>query len=171
MKRQYVLMFFLFLTILARAQMVKPFVVNSAGGSATVGGNVYDWSFAEMVMINTSVGTNMIVTAGLMQPIDPNVGTEELVQMSETVKVFPNPTSGAVNIETAFNQEGTLNFQLFDISGRLLERGEKELDSGTSLTDMDISQKPAGDYLLRINFSSGTGKGIFQKTFKIQKLN
>lgn len=171
MRKQYVLMFFLLLTILARAQMVKPFVVNSAGGSATVGGNVYDWSFAEMVMISTSVGTNMIVTAGLMQPIDPNVGTEELVQMAESVRVFPNPTSGAVNIETAFNQSGILKYQLLDISGRLLDKGEKDLDQGASLTDMDLSQKPAGDYLLRISFSSGSGKGIFQKTFKIQKLN
>jgi hypothetical protein len=170
MKKKLILMLFVLTAMGSWAQMVKPFTVNSTGGSAALGGNVYDWSFAEMTLINTAVSGNLIVTQGLLQPIDPNVGTDELPTLSEGVKIFPSPTIDLLNLETSLNLPGRLSYQLMDMTGKMVANDELKVVNGKTLTTVSLELYPAGEYLLRVTFLSNTGRGNFNQTFKIQKI-
>jgi hypothetical protein len=170
MKKKLILMLFVLAALGSWAQMVKPFTVNSTGGTATLGGNTYEWSFAEMTLVNTTAASNLIVTQGLLQPLDLNVGTTELTALPGGLKVYPSPTFDLLNLETSFDLPGQLNYQVMDMAGKVVLRNELKLESGSTLTSLSLEPYPAGEYLLRVLFISRAGTGNFNQTFKIQKL-
>jgi len=71
------------------------------------------------------------------------------VEQKEYIRLYPNPTSGIVNIETQKINEFHIieNMQLFNVEGKLVE------SFGTSPTkfSIDISDHPRGVYFLKIN--------------------
>ncbi len=154
-----------------RAQSITPSTCNSAGGSNTIGGNLYEWSFGEMLVINTSIGSNVIVTAGLLQPSDPNVGIAELPLITGRVNVYPSPTSDLLNIETAFQTAGKFSYRFTDLDGKILGIDEFSLSTGSNTRSLSVSRFPAGEYLLTIIYSPEKTSGKFVQTFKVQKIN
>ena len=74
--------------------------------------------------------------------------------MDNSVKVYPNPSNGVVNIEADGN---ILSFELYDVQGRLLQSSALNEVSG----QVDISQRAGGMYFLKIK----TEKGV-----KVEKL-
>lgn len=74
------------------------------------------------------------------------------------VNVFPNPTSGILNIES----ETDLQILLYDLSGKLKLRTSQPSGSG----QIQIGDFPSGGYVLHA--SDNIGK---MKVFKIQKLD
>jgi hypothetical protein len=170
MKKKLILSLFVLAALGSWAQMVKPFAVNSTGGSATLGGNIYDWSFAEMTIVNTATASNLIVTQGLLQPIDPNVGTDEFPLIPEGVKVYPSPTIDLLNLETSFNLTGRLKYQLMDMAGKVVTGDDLTVVKGNTLTTLSLAAYPPGEYLLQVVFLSQTGNGNYNQTFKVQKL-
>ncbi|MBK7028745.1 MAG: T9SS type A sorting domain-containing protein [Bacteroidales bacterium] len=169
--RKY-LIFFLVLMMAAGAlaQMVKPFAVNSTGGTAIISGNVYDWSFAEMALTETSVSPNMIVTAGLLQPIDPNVEVPELLETTIYLNVYPNPTADQLYLESNLKEAGQLMIQMYDLTGRLIKDQTTEMEAGNQLETIAMDQCTPGEYLLRVLFLSVKPDSRYQQTFKIQKV-
>jgi hypothetical protein len=170
MKKLLLVMLVVVPSLCGFSQMVKPFVVNSAGGSAVIGGNSYDWSFAEMVMISTTSNANLIVTAGLLQPIDPNVGVAELESSRGGVKVYPNPVDDLLNLESSFQAPGNLSYQLFDMAGKQLILESSNLQAGENLQKLSLKDFAPGNYLLKVIFSSDKTADNFMQTFKIQKV-
>lgn len=54
------------------AQSPGPYVVNSGGGSATTSsGHVYEWSIAEMTLVETMNTPQLWLTNGFLQPLQP----------------------------------------------------------------------------------------------------
>lgn len=149
--------------------MVKPFTVNSTGGTAIIGGDVYDWSFGEMVMINTAASANLIVTAGLLQPIDPNVEIPEPVNAGILLNAYPNPSSDQLFLDCKLIDAGFISIQLLDMTGRMLYQHSQELTSGSQLLSVPMTSYSPGDYLLRTLLDDSSGKQ-YVKTFKIQKI-
>jgi hypothetical protein len=152
------------------SQMVVPSAVNSAGGSAIIGGNSYDWSFAEMVVISTSTSANLIVTAGLLQPIDPNVGEAELESAKGILNVFPNPAEDLLNLESSFHSSGNLSYQLYDMSGKSILLNSSDQKAGINLETLSLKGCAPGHYLLKVVFTSLKSDENFMQTFKIQKI-
>lgn len=74
------------------------------------------------------------------------VGTED-TDISNTFKVFPNPTTGLVNL-TNGGETGEFNITVFDGTGRLIEAQRAVLTTGASL-EMDLGQFEAGMYTVR----------------------
>lgn len=167
--KNYLLLYLVLIAATGWSQMVKPFTVNSTGGTAIVAGNVYDWSFGEMLMISTSASANLIVTAGLLQPIDPNVETPEPIDAGILLNAYPNPSSDQLFLECIFNEEGYLNFQLFDLTGKLLYQQSGEKTVGKQLFTIPVETCPPGEYLLRALLTNASGNQ-YVKTFKIQKI-
>jgi hypothetical protein len=67
------------------------------------------------------------------------------------IKIFPNPSSGIVNIEfTDITAEGRLTIQINTLDGRLVYFHEKQKSECTNPEKLDISELPKGMYLLKL---------------------
>lgn len=170
MKKILIVFFGVCASLAVHSQSISASAYNCAGGSKVIGGNTYEWSFAEMLLVNTAVNPNIIVTSGVLQPVDLTVGTEEYPAVSGKVNVYPCPTADLLNIETAFDNSGKLNYQLMDITGKMLIVNQAALSSGSNVNTISLSRYPAGEYLLRILYSPESGASKYTETFKVQKL-
>ena len=86
-----------------------------------------DWYYTTVKAIN-GAGLEEADTSDGQQYIDITVGIEELTRQS----VYPNPTSGIVNLPQIEN----LNWQLFDATGRLIDIGVNQLAIDLSKYDL-----------------------------------
>jgi len=68
--------------------------------------------------------------------------------MNNTVKVYPNPSTGIVNIKA---DSAIQSLELFDVQGRLLQSSTLHEVTG----QLDISQRATGMYLLKVKTEKG----------------
>ncbi len=88
------------------------------------------------------------------------VDAQEILPQTWEVTVFPNPTTEQIRFRWSTDQQ--VAAQLFNANGQLLQQQEQILHQGR----MDMSQLPAGSYLLQLQDQNGrTG------TFQILKVN
>ena len=70
-------------------------------------------------------------------------------EQDNTIKIYPNPTKGTINITSNFNIQ---TIELYDIQGRVLET---HLEESATATTIDISNKSKGIYFLKIKSDNG----------------
>jgi hypothetical protein len=76
--------------------------------------------------------------------------SEEVLSIEETaalVEVFPNPSSGLISLRFASSVVGTLNAQIFDLTGRRVLNQNLNPEPNTTL---DLQSLPKGVYTLKI---------------------
>lgn len=70
------------------------------------------------------------------------------------MKVYPNPTTGALVVEL-LNIEGNPEIMLLDASGKLLQRDWIQTSAGKAVRyDLDLSSYPEGMYLIKLQSES-----------------
>ena len=75
----------------------------------------------------------------------PQVFTDILAQ--STIHIYPNPTKGLLIVEITGNSENKpVSLQVYDMNGRILLQESNVVSSFT----IDLSNKPAGIYILRL---------------------
>ena len=129
-----------FSSLSASAQSITPSVINSTGGTATVGNLIVDWNVGES-MISTQTN-GIIVTNGQLQPVDEIISVEEL-NTSWNVSVYPNPTRDEFVI-TAPNA-GVFEASLFDLAGKFISK-----QTLMSTNRMDVRSLANGSYYLQV---------------------
>ena len=129
-----------FASLSASAQSITPSVINSTGGTATVGNLIVDWNVGES-MISTQTN-GIIVTNGQLQPVDEIISVEEL-NTSWNVSVYPNPTRDEFVI-TAPNA-GVFEASLFDLAGKFISK-----QTLMSTNRMDVRSLANGSYYLQV---------------------
>ena len=129
-----------FASLSASAQSITPSVINSTGGTATVGNLIVDWNVGES-MISTQTN-GIIVTNGQLQPVDEIISVEEL-NTSWNVSVYPNPTRDEFVI-TAPNA-GVFEASLFDLAGKFITK-----QTLMSTNRMDVRSLANGSYYLQV---------------------
>lgn len=77
---------------------------------------------------------------------------------SINIKVYPNPASEYINVETEGNGD---EVSLIDMSGRIIS---KAVDNGQGKITFDISSLPEGYYLVR--YTDASGKNVTKKFVK-----
>ncbi|WP_277632103.1 T9SS type A sorting domain-containing protein [Avrilella dinanensis] len=86
-------------------------------------------------------------TEGGYNQIDPNdpfnICLEEIVLNNSTAIVYPNPTSGMITV----SQSRSLNFEVYDLQQNLVL--SKSVNSPQEKVELDLSNVPAGIYLLK----------------------
>ncbi|MCH2225082.1 MAG: T9SS type A sorting domain-containing protein [Crocinitomicaceae bacterium] len=98
-------------------------------------------SFQGSAMIRPVFSTGMDVTLGIQE-------TRKITKAT----LYPNPTSSVVNIKM---EDGEYNgVEVYNLQGRLIERTQSDF--------VDLSQRPAGVYIFRINGVNKTYKVIKQ---------
>lgn len=77
------------------------------------------------------------------------------------ITIYPNPTKGIVNVEIALDAGDNARITVFDLRGRML----MDLKGIGRFTDIDLSNRPMGIYLMKISI------GNKSTTWKIIKQN
>jgi hypothetical protein len=138
--------------------------INVTSRTATINDIVHDYSIGEMGMIATERNGNLIITQGVIQPINSSLKIKDgdiKTDLIDFVKVYPNPTKNLLSIELIETENITI--QLFDALGKLI----LEMKNRTQKTTLDMNSYSIGNYYL-VAFNS---KDQTQKlSFKIQKI-
>lgn len=171
MSVKYLLTLFFLGCISVKGQDIMPDIHNSAGGSAVVNGNIYDWSIGEMVLVSTASGSGIIVTQGLLQPkwqVDYAGGSLALDQLLD---VYPVPSRDFISIRASMEQSGRLTCELQDMLGKRISSRIFELSPGTSVQQISMEGVANGNYMLRVSFLSQNKRTTLTSSYKIQKIN
>lgn len=130
----------LLISHLATAQTITPSVINSTGGTATVGNLIIDWNVGESMVTTQTNG--IIATNGQLQPMDAIISVEEL-NTSWNISVYPNPTREEFVI-TAPNA-GVFETSLFDLAGKFISK-----QTLMSTNRIDVRSLANGSYYLQV---------------------
>ena len=135
--------------------------VNATGGNASGSGGTVAYSVGQVVY-TTNTGANGSVAQGVQQPFEISVvlAIEEAQGINLSVSAYPNPTTDYLTLEVNEFELSNLNFQLYDISGKLLQ-SEKITGNQTSIV---MSNLVPATYFVKVIQGN---KEV--KTFKIIK--
>jgi hypothetical protein len=134
--------------------------IPASGGDASGSGGTLSFTVGQLGYSSNS-GSNGSVAEGVQQPyeISTTVGIE-LSNISLDFIAYPNPTINNIVLSIKdFNTE-KLNYQLYDMSGKLLKSNKVNAIN----TTIDMSELPVSNYVLNINNDSS-----IIKSFKIIK--
>jgi hypothetical protein len=132
----------------------------ATGGDASGSGGTVAYSVGQIVY-TTNTGTTGSVAQGVQQPFEISVvlGIDNNAINLE-VTAYPNPTTNFLTLNVGKAELSTLNFQLYDISGKLIE-SRKIISSSETIT---MENLPTATYFLKV-----TNNNKEVKTFKIIK--
>ena len=85
--------------------------------------------------------------------------TSNLLEINKDgyLKIYPNPSSGILNIEFPKNKKVDYNYSIIDISGKLISKGE----INSNFTKIDIGNLKDGKYILNLQNSKNIISGYF----------
>ncbi len=108
--------------------------VNATGGDASGSGGSAGYSVGQVVY-TTNAGTTGSVAQGVQQSFEISVvtGLEAAKGINLMVSAYPNPTTDYLTLEVNAFELSTLNFQLYDMQGRLLQ-SDKITGTQTSIS-------------------------------------
>jgi hypothetical protein len=141
--------------------------VNATGGNASGSGGSVSYSVGQVVY-TTNTGANGTVAQGVQQPFEISVvtGLEEAKGINLSVTAYPNPTTDYLTLEVKDYELSNLNFQLYDMNGKLLQ-SEKITGNQTSIVMSNLV--PATYFVKVIVKTQGIASQQELKTFKIIK--
>lgn len=134
--------------------------INTSGSDASGSGGVVTYSVGQAVYV-TNTSSSGSVAQGVQQPFEISVvlGIDE-VHINLSLTAYPNPTTDMLTLEISdFNSE-SLNYQFYDINGRVIDA--KEITS--EKTNIETSNIAPAIYFLKI-----AQKSNIIKIFKIIK--
>ncbi len=170
MKRIYFL-FSLMTATLAHSQRISPSIINSTGGTASVGKYFVDWSLCEVTLTSTFSTPNLIVTQGVLQnnPDGNPTDIHNPVSFKKNVKVFPNPSKDILYMQSEEKSESKFQYALLDINGKIIFNNTTGVSLSETIQAIDLSGLPSGIYILQIRESKK--EQSLTQSYKVQKIN
>lgn len=145
-------------TMLASASWAQQ-SVHTSGGEAVGAGGSSSYSVGQTVYTTNSNASGS-VAQGVQHAYEIfAVGVSEVL-VDFSMLVFPNPTTDGVSISIGNYQNEALEFQLFDLQGKLLDKGT--INSAETLVDMQ--NLATSSYMLNVYQN-----GKIVQSFKIVK--
>lgn len=134
--------------------------ITATGGDDSGSGGTVAYSVGQIVY-TTNTGTNGSVAQGVQQSyiISIVLGIEDNSTKLE-LTAYPNPTTNFLTLNVGNAELSTLRFQLYDISGKLIE--SRKIISSTETIGME--NLPSAIYFLKV---ANNNQEV--KTFKIIK--
>ena len=136
------------------AQNIERQVIGSTGGTASSGTIIVTSTVGETA-ITTETSSSLILTQGFQQANASSTSIEEITAKAN-YSLFPNPTTDIATLKiTAENLNSSATVKIFSIAGKLISTQSLSLSSGVESTlQLDISNRAAGAYIVRITDSS-----------------
>ena len=132
----------------------------ATGGDASGSGGSVAYSIGQVVY-TTSSGSTGSVAQGVQQPYEISIALGvENQSINLAMAAYPNPTNDYLTLSVSNLELSNLNFQLFDMSGKLIEN--RKITSTTETIRME--NLPSASYFLKV-----TNNNNDVKTFKIIK--
>jgi len=99
--------------------------IPASGGNASGSSGTTSYTVGQVVY-TTNTGTNGSVAQGVQQPYEISVvsGIEQAEYIQLECSAYPNPTTDFLTLKVENFDNENLSYQLFDISGKLLENKE-----------------------------------------------
>ncbi len=85
---------------------------------------------------------------------DGDYGDLTINLIANSVEIYPNPSTGTFNLTLASKEEGTVTIDIFDISGRRLYSGTRNISHDSNTVTLDLSGQAAGMYFLRMGINN-----------------
>ncbi len=135
--------------------------IPASGGNASGSGGIVNYTVGQVVY-TTNTGTNGSVAQGVQQPYEISVvsGIEQAKDINLICSAYPNPTTDFLTLNVENYDNENLSYQLFDISGKLIEN-KKLTGYETTIT---MTNRISAIYFLKVMDNK-----IEVKTFKIVK--
>ena len=131
----------------------------ATGGNASGSGGTVSYSVGQ-IAYTTNTGSNGSVAQGVQQAYEIfSVGIID-TDLNISLQVYPNPTTNFLTLNVGKSELSNLNFQLYDLTGKLIEN--KKITSTTETIRME--NLPSATYFLKV---VNNNKEV--KTFKIIK--
>ncbi len=131
----------------------------ASGGNASGSGGTVAYSVGQIVY-TTNTGSNGSVAQGVQQAYEISIVLGVENHQVNLIQAYPNPTIDYLTLNVGDSDLSSLNFQLYDITGKLIEN--KKITSSTETIHME--NLPSAMYFLKV---TNNNKEI--KTFKIIK--
>jgi hypothetical protein len=130
---------------LARIQAQE--AVTTSGGNASGSGGTGSFCIGQVVYTTVS-GTSGTSKQGVLSPFEISVSTgiDDAINIVLEFSVYPNPTEGFVSLNIGDYDTKGLNYQLYDIKGKIIQE-DKVNDVQTQISLANLS---SGIYLLKV---------------------
>ena len=77
------------------------------------------------------------------------LGTPETLALSQ-LTIYPNPATANFHLKLSNNYRGNVQLQLFDLTGRLIQKQEFRKTETQLQSSINVANLPTGMYLLRV---------------------
>ena len=131
------------LLVFAAISLSAQEVVSTGGDYHEAGGKSIQYTIGE-IATETLQSTDITLTQGLNQATLEIATKNHTVLSDLTLKVYPNPVSNFLKLESR-NQQEELHWKLHDTKGRLLKQ-----ESFTISSQIDFTKYPQGTYILSV---------------------
>lgn len=162
-----------FFSLASFSQSVTPAILNSTGGTNMFTFYRFEWSFGEMLAIETQFAPTLWVTNGVLQPGTHNPATNSTTNVwdKDEIKILPNPTKGNLEIDFFSKQKGKVTMTLLDATGKLLSNKQFDYFGIGRIEKMNLSRFPSGTYFLNIQLDATSGSVSKKGAFQVVKAN
>ncbi|MBS1584262.1 MAG: T9SS type A sorting domain-containing protein [Bacteroidetes bacterium] len=113
------------------------------GNTATISGLDSGWYKVVVTDANGCSDTNTV-------HVNYSVVGVAQQMLSSGIMVYPNPATDMISLRISLQQPGTIEVVLTDYTGRILEKNNYQVNSGTTTQTLKISQYTNGNYFLKI---------------------
>jgi hypothetical protein len=162
-----ILSLLLALPVLGQAQIsLDRDVIANAGNEVSTSTLQMSWTVGEMA-VATATNTNLIITEGFQQADEQPVAIDESRDFNTEITVYPNPVSDLLYFEVSTDDRVEMEATLYDISGRKITSIPAFRVLGQHRGQLDMSQLPAGEWLLR--FTDKQQQQV--RSFMVTKIN
>jgi hypothetical protein len=173
MHKGALLIYLLLVAFFLDAQSITPFTVNVAGFTVQNSGYTLTISTGETISITNFTAPNgASLNSGFLQNNPPIVTSLNDVYAkigTDEVLITPNPTKLNANMYVNFKQNGSFQFQIIDVTSKLLYRSQSSIYLNSKVANIDLTPYPSGIYYIQVYFKPLSGS-IKSGIYKIVKL-
>lgn len=161
----------LLLQLSVTAQQKEPRVINAGGGYFTGQDLLFDWSFGELISVQTlSSGSDFIITTGFLQSKLDALTPFNPIGPADSNKIFagPNPTRSLLTIRSTLIDPGRIRILLTTMTGVALLKIEEAYEGINYQKQLNLQSYPSGFYNLVITYLIN-GQAMKTSIYKIIK--
>jgi hypothetical protein len=159
-------LFLVFILLLSLNELHAQDALPASGGNASGRGGTVSYTVGQVVY-TTNSGTNGSVVQGVQQPFEIFIvtGIENSMKINISCTAYPNPATTHLTLKTENAENENLSYQLYDISGKLLEYKKVEANE----TTIYMEHRPVATYFLKVIQTNKSSSPTEIMTFKITK--